>query len=295
MVSVNELIDDRYRLTRVLGEGGMGAVYEANDIITNQKVAIKFLKPEVAKEEVNLIRFRREAKAMATLSHDNIVSVLNIGTYNELPYMVNELINGKTLDEELDTRTKFTFTEALDILDQLCLAVFIAHNNGVIHRDIKPSNIYITPHGVVKLGDFGIAISSRGKRITQNSSIVGTSHYLAPEICNGQAATAQSDIYALGITFFQLITGRLPFDGENNIAIAVKQIKEKFPRIKNYISNCPKTIEKIIYKCTQKKPKNRYRSVEELRKEIITLKVNPKLIKPRYSIWVKWFGFAKDE
>ena len=186
MINIGDLIDERYRLITLLGEGGMGAVYEALDIITRRRVAIKFLKPEVAKDRDNLLRFEREARAMATLSHQNIVSVLNVGSYQGLPYMINELVTGKTLDQELESRTKFTYLEAIDILEQLCTAVRTAHHKNVIHRDIKPSNIYISSDGIVKLGDFGIAEFSHQKNLTKNSNILGSAHYLAPEICQGK-------------------------------------------------------------------------------------------------------------
>lgn len=295
MINVGDLIDDRYRLVAILGEGGMGAVYEALDIITRRRVAIKFLKPEVAKDKENLARFEREARAMATLSHQNIVSVLNVGSYQGLPYMINELVTGKTLEQELDNRTKFTYLEAIDILDQLCTAVKTAHHKNVIHRDVKPSNIYISSDGIVKLGDFGIAEFSHTKKLTQDSSILGSAHYLAPEICQGKKATSQSDIYALGITLFQLVTGRIPFDGETIIDVAIKQIKEPLPSPRKYIHSFPKTLEKIIRKATKKRPKDRYLTVDDLQKDLAHLKTNPQLLRPRLSIWVRWFGFADEE
>ncbi len=294
MINIGDLIDERYRLITLLGEGGMGAVYEALDIITRRRVAIKFLKPEVAKDRENLARFEREARAMATLAHQNIVSVLNIGTYQSLPYMINELVPGKTLDEELESRTKFTYLEAIDIVDQLCTALKTAHAKNVIHRDVKPSNIYISSDGIVKLGDFGIAEFSHAQKLTQNSSILGSAHYLAPEICQGKKATFQSDIYALGITLFQLVTGRVPFDGESIVDVAIKQIKEPLPSPRRFVHSFPKSLEKVIRKATKKRPKDRYLDVEALKRDLAMLKKNDKLLKPRQSIWVRWFGFADE-
>jgi serine/threonine-protein kinase len=294
VINIGDLIDERYRLITLLGEGGMGAVYEALDIITRRRVAIKFLKPEVAKDRDNLLRFEREARAMATLSHQNIVSVLNVGSYQGLPYMINELVTGKTLDQELESRTKFTYLEAIDILEQLCTAVRTAHHKNVIHRDVKPSNIYISSDGIVKLGDFGIAEFSHQKNLTKNSNILGSAHYLAPEICQGKKATFQSDIYALGITLFQLVTGRIPFDGETIVDVAIKQIKEPLPSPRKYIHSFPKALESVIRKATKKRPKDRYLTIEDLQKDLNHLKKNPKLLKPRLSIWVRWFGFADE-
>lgn len=295
MIRIGDLIDNRYRIVSLLGEGGMGTVYEAVDIITKRNVALKFLKANVARDKVNLARFEIEAKATATLNHPNIVRVISVGKYENLPYMVNELIVGNNLEDELQTRGRYTFLEAADIIDQLCNAVSLAHKNGVIHRDIKPSNIYITKEGLVKLGDFGIARYSDSKRVTSNTNIVGSAHYLAPEVCRGGEASPRSDIYALGINFFELITGHVPFDGDSNVAIAVKQIKEKFPSPRKYVKNTPKAIEKIIKKCCKKNPRERYPDVESLQQDILQLKTNPKLLRPRQSIWVRWFGFVTED
>lgn len=296
MISIGDQIDERYRLIALLGEGGMGAVYEALDTITKRRVAIKFLKPEVAKDRDNLARFEHEARAMATLSNQNVVSILNVGKTQELHYMVTELVTGKTLDQELDSRTRFTYLEAIDILDQLCLAVKLAHSRNVIHRDIKPSNIYISSDGVVKLGDFGIAElnQSAARKVSQDSSILGSAHYLAPEICQGEKASFQSDIYSLGITLYQLVTGRLPFDGETVVDVAIKQIKDPLPSPRKYINSFPKALEKIIQKAVKKRPKDRYKTVDELQKALHNLKENSHLLKPRESIWVRWFGFANE-
>ncbi len=295
MIRIGDLIDNRYRVLSLLGEGGMGTVYEAVDIITKRNVALKFLKSSVAQDKVNLARFEIEAKATATLNHPNIVRVISLGKYEGLPYMVNELVVGQNLEDELINRGRYTFLEALDIIDQLCNAVGLAHQHGVIHRDIKPSNIYITKEGLVKLGDFGIARYSDSKRVTSNTSIVGSAHYLAPEVCKGGESTPRSDIYALGINLFELITGRVPFDGESNVAIAVKQIKEKFPSPRKYIKNTPKALEAIILKCVKKNPRDRYEDVAALQTDILKLKNNPKALRPRQSIWVRWFGFAAEE
>lgn len=295
MIRIGDLIDNRYRVVSLLGEGGMGTVYEAVDIITKKNVALKFLKATVAQDKVNLARFEIEAKATASLNHPNIVRVISVGKYENLPYMVNELVVGQNLEDELIARGRYTFLEALDIIDQLCNAVGLAHHHGVIHRDIKPSNIYITREGLVKLGDFGIARYSDSKRVTSNTSIVGSAHYLAPEVCKGGESTPRSDIYALGINLFEFITGHIPFDGESNVAIAVKQIKEKFPSPRKYIKNTPKALEAIILKCVKKNPRDRYDSVEALQADIAKLKGNPKALKPRQSIWVKWFGFASED
>ncbi|HZJ89416.1 MAG TPA: protein kinase [Bacilli bacterium] len=295
MIRIGDLIDNRYRILSVLGEGGMGSVFEAIDIITKRNVALKFLKATVAKDKVNLARFEIEARATAMLNHPNIVRVISVGKYNNLPYMVNELIVGKNLEEELDERGKYTYLEAIDIVEQLCSAVSVAHQNGIIHRDIKPSNVYITRDGLIKLGDFGIARYQDSKRVTSNTNIVGSAHYLAPEVCEGGEASERSDIYALGINLFQLVTGRVPFDGDSNVTIAIKQVREKFPKPRKFIKTFPVELERIILKTVRKKPRERYQTVDELKEDLVKLKENPALLEPRQSIWVRWFGFAVDE
>ncbi|MGI6644390.1 MAG: serine/threonine-protein kinase [Bacilli bacterium] len=295
MINQGTVIDKRYRIEDVIGEGGMGLVYSAYDKFIDERVAIKFLKVASA-NSINVKRFENEARAMAALNHQNIISILNIGQYEDRPYMVTELIHGNTLDVELETRIKFTYIEALDIMDQLCQAIIVTHDAGVIHADIKPSNIYIMADGTIKLGDFGIAASiEQSTSDKQSETIIGSTQYLAPEVCLGHPNTVQSDIYSLCVTFFQLITGRVPFDGRNNLEIATKQVKEPFPSIKKYISSVPPKLEKVIYKGVKKNPAKRYKSVKELHEKIIMLKENPKYLKPHYSIWVRWFGFATDD
>ena len=231
-MKINDVIDDRYKILKVLGEGGMAIVYLANDIITNKEVAVKIIKEETMKNPLNLTRFEREARAAASLNHQNIVKVITLGTFEGRPYMVNEFIKGKTLRETLNVRGKFSFLEACDIMYQLCSAVWFAHQHGVIHRDIKPQNVFITVDGTVKLGDFGIATFQNSSHVTRSEVVVGSVHYLAPEISQGNQATPQSDIYSLGITFFELITGRVPFDDESAVTVALKHIKEKFPSVR---------------------------------------------------------------
>lgn len=212
---LQEIIDERYKIKSLLGEGGMAEVYLAEDLITRKEVAVKIIKEDTMKNPVNLTRFEREARAAASLNHQNIVRVINIGTYEGKPYMVNELIKGQTLRNVLNVRGKFSVLEACDIMYQLCSAVIHAHQHGVIHRDIKPQNVYITGDSTVKLGDFGIATFQNASKVTRSEVVVGSVHYLAPEISQGNPASVKSDIYALGITFFELLTGKVPFDDES--------------------------------------------------------------------------------
>ena len=289
MININDVIQDRYRIKQVLGEGGMAIVYLAYDLISKKDVAIKIIKPETMKNPINLTRFEREARAAASLNHQNVVRVINLGTFEGRPFMVNEFIKGQTLKDLLSKRGKFTFLEASDIMYQLCSAVLHAHQHGVIHRDIKPENVFITKDGTIKLGDFGIAtFQDLNSRVTKSEVVVGSVHYLAPELSQGAPASVQSDIYALGITFFELITGRVPFDDESPVTVALKHIKEKFPSPRKYNSKTPIIIEKIILKACAKSPSDRYKDVFEMRKDIDRILREPTLIKKR-SFWQKLF------
>lgn len=288
-MKIGQIIEDRYKITGLLGEGGMAQVYKAKDLITDKDIAIKIIKEETMKNPLNLTRFEREARAAASLKHQNIVQVYNLGTFENRPYMVTELIQGKTLKDSLNLRGKFSFLEACDIMYQLCSAVYYAHQHGVIHRDIKPQNVFITPDGTIKLGDFGIATFQNSAHITRSDVVVGSVHYLAPEISKGNPASTQSDIYSLGITFFELITGRVPFDDESAVTVALKHIKDKFPSIKKFNPKTPALIEKIIYKACAKSPYDRYRSALDMRKDIERILQNPDLIKEKQTFWSKLF------
>lgn len=279
----NEIIDDRYKIVETAGAGGMAIVYKAHDLIMDRDVAIKIMRADTASSKINLSRFEREARSAASFNHPNIVKVVNVGFSNGLPYMVNEYIDGRNLRQVLDIRGKFSFMEACDIMYQLCSAVTYAHNHEVIHRDIKPQNIFLTSNGTIKLGDFGIAIFQNASHVTKTATIVGSAHYLAPELFNGSLATTRSDIYAMGITFFELITGRVPFDGGNNIQVASMHVHNKFPSLKKFNPKTPDCIEAIIHKACQKNPNDRYVSSDMMRKDIEKILKNPSLLEKKTS------------
>ncbi len=287
-MNINDLIDDRYRIERKIGEGGMSVVYGATDIITKKPVAIKIIKGDMMGNPINLSRFEREARAAASLSHPNIVRVINLGTYEGRPYMANEYINGQNLRDILDKRS-IGFLEACDIMYQLTSAVAHAHEHSVIHRDIKPQNVYLTADGTIKLGDFGIATFENSARLTRSETIIGSVHYLAPEISRGQQASYQSDIYSLGVTFFELITRRVPFEDDTPVSVAIRHIKDKFPSPRKYIPSTPKEIERIILKACKKNPQERYKTVKDMRKDIERILRNPDLIKEKKSLFSRLF------
>ena len=289
-LKIGSLVDGRYHITARIGHGGMAEVYEGHDIINKKMVAIKLIREDVMNNPVNLARFQNEASIAASLNHENIVQVYNHGTINGIPYIANEYIKGQTLKEVLDFRSSLPMGEAIDIMLQLAAALNYAHKHGIVHRDVKPDNIYLMGDGTIKLGDFGIA-QSNAKFSNENNEIVGSVYYLAPEITTGKAATPQSDIYAAGVTFFELITGHAPFIKENPLDIAIAHVKEKFPSPKKYLPNCPKELERIIFKCVRKNPNERYQDANELYADLKALKENPNSFKEKKSLIARIFGF----
>ena len=290
-LKIGSLVDNRYRVTARIGHGGMAEVYEGNDIIGKKTVAIKLIRKDVMENPVNLIRFKNEATIAASLNHPNIVKVYNHGTVDGVPYIANEFIKGQNLKQVLDFRSSVPIEEAVDYMIQLASALDYAHSHGIVHRDVKPDNLYVMGDGTIKLGDFGIAQTDATSQITsKDSEIVGSVHYLAPEITSGKPATGQSDIYSAGVTFFELITGHVPYIKNSAIDIAVSHVKEKFPSPKKYLPNCPKEIERIIFKCVKKNPKERYATAKELHDDLVALKGEIGL-KEKKSFFRRLFGF----
>lgn len=291
MEQKDTLIGDRYKIESTLGEGGMAIVYKAKDIITDRDVAIKMIKDDAMKNPINVKRFDREARATASFNYPNIVSVLNVGIYQSHPYIVNEYIHGKTLRQVLDQRGRLSPQEALDAMNQLSSAVLYAHRHGIIHRDIKPQNIYITADGTIKLADFGIATFMNSSHITRSETVIGSVQYMAPEISQGDQGSPQSDIYAMGITFFELMTGFVPYDAENPVKIALMHINQKFPNIKKFNSECPNSICQIIYKCCKKSPLDRYKTVYDLKEDIQKAITNPEVTTTKKNIFSRIKSF----
>ena len=291
-VKIGSLIDGRYRITARVGHGGMAEVYEANDIINKHTVAIKLIREDVMQNPINLRRFENEATIAASLNHPNIVKVYNHGTVEGKPYIANEFIKGQNLKDTLDFRGSLSIEEAIDYMLQLSSALYYAHQHSIVHRDVKPDNLYMMSDGTIKLGDFGIAQMENAETISMNNKeIVGSVHYLAPEITRGFPASAQSDIYAAGVTFFELLTGHVPYSRNNAVDVAVAHVNERFPSIRKYLPDCPKEIEKIINKCVRKNPKGRYQTAKQLYDDLLAIKNNPLLLKEKKSFFAKLFGF----
>ncbi len=268
MLSNGQIIGGRYEIVKSIGEGGMANVYLANDKILDRKVAIKVLRGDLANDEKFIRRFQREAQSVANLSHPNIVEVYDVEEEEGQHYIVMEYIEGKTLKQLLQKRGSLTLSEVIDIMLQLTDGLAHAHDAYIIHRDIKPQNIMIQDDGLVKITDFGIAMALNATQLTQTNSVMGSVHYLPPEQANGKSSTIKSDIYSLGILMYELITGSVPFKGDNAVEIALKHLKEKIPSIRRQNPTIPQSVENIVLRATAKNPKNRYDSVKDMNRDL---------------------------
>ena len=281
MITKGQKINDRYEIIQTIGEGGMANVYLARDVIIDRLVAIKVLRGDLAGDEKFVRRFQREALAASSLDHHNIVEMYDVGEDNGMYYIVMEYIQGKTLKQLIKKRGALTLSECIDIMLQLTEGVNIAHSSYIIHRDLKPQNIMIQDNGEIKITDFGIAMALNNTQLTQTNSVMGSVHYLPPEQASGKGATVKSDIYSMGIMFFELLTGNLPFKGENAVEIAFKQIKDDMPSIREINPSIPQSVENIILKATAKNPKNRYNDAKEMHDDIATCLNEDRINEPR--------------
>ncbi len=274
MVVKGQMINERYQIIRLIGEGGMANVYLAHDIILDRMVAVKILRGDLADDEKFVRRFQREAIAASSLTHPNIVGMYDVGEDNGDYFIVMEYIDGKTLKSLIKKRGALTLPEVMDIMLQLLDGVKCAHDSYIIHRDIKPQNVLILDDGTVKITDFGIATALNNNELTQTNSVMGSVHYLPPEQANGKNSTVKSDIYSLGILMYELLTGKLPFKGDNAVEIAIKQMREEIPSVCLFNPEIPQSIENVILKACAKNPKNRYDSVAEMQEDLKTA-LNP--------------------
>lgn len=258
------LLSDRYRIKRTIGGGGMANVYLARDLILNRDVAIKVLRWEYANDPEFIERFDREAQAATSLSHPNIVNIYDVGEEDHILYMVMEYIDGLTLKEYIMQNGPLPVEEAIKIMKQLTNAISHAHANGLIHRDIKPQNVLMDKQGNVKVTDFGIALALSATALTQTNSVLGSVHYLSPEQARGGVATKKSDIYSLGIVFYELLTGELPFSGQTPVSIALKHLQDETPSVRTLNTAIPQSVENIVLQATAKDPFHRFESVFEM-------------------------------
>ena len=270
MIMKGQKISDRYQIIKSIGEGGMANVYLAYDTILDRNVAVKVLRGDLANDEKFVRRFQREALSASSLSNHNIVEVYDVGEDSGEYYIVMEYVEGKHLKNLLKKRGKLTVAEVIDIVLQVTNGLSVAHDSYIIHRDIKPQNILILENGLIKITDFGIAVAMNATQLTQTNSVMGSVHYLPPEQASGKGATLQSDIYSIGILMYELLTGKLPFKGDNAVEIALKHLKEPMPSIREELPDIPQSVENIILKATAKNPKNRYADAREMHEDLKT-------------------------
>ncbi len=254
-------IANRYEIIKEIGKGGMANVYLALDTYLNREVAIKVLKGDMANDPVSLERFKREANASTKLSHPNAVDVYDVGDDGHMHYIVMEYVKGHTLKELIKRRGALPAKEAVWIMKQLSSALLEAHKNGIIHRDIKSQNVLIKDDGTVKLADFGIAVIHNAMQITSKGNVLGSVHYLAPELAKGGSASMQSDIYSLGIVFYELLTGDVPYKAETPVQVALAHVRNNVPYVRKFNPEIPQAVENIVIKATARSLKDRYQNV----------------------------------
>lgn len=262
MLREGMIVGERYEIISRIGSGGMADVYKAKDHKLNRLVAVKVMKAEFSEDKNFIAKFRKEAQAAAGLAHPNVVNVYDVGEDKGIYYIVMELVQGITLKDYITRKGKLTVREATSIAIQVSLGLEAAHKSNIIHRDVKPQNIIISTDGKVKLSDFGIARAASSNTISSN--VMGSVHYSSPEQVRGGYSDAKSDIYSLGITMYEMVTGRVPFDGDTTVAIAIKHLQEEMESPRKYVQELPYSLEQIIFKCTQKSVDRRYNSMTEV-------------------------------
>ncbi|MDE6005081.1 MAG: Stk1 family PASTA domain-containing Ser/Thr kinase [Oscillospiraceae bacterium] len=275
---IGRKLDGRYEITELIGVGGMADVYKATDMIDNKTVAVKILKREYAENEEFLRRFRNESKMIASLSHPNVVKVYDVGFSNKLQFIVMEYINGITLKEYIENEEVLTWQDSVHFVIQVLRALQHAHDKGIVHRDIKPQNIMMFEDGTIKVMDFGIAKSAREQAFTATDQTIGTVHYISPEQARGDQTDEKSDIYSVGVMFYEMLTGRKPFDSDKPVTIAVMHMKNMPKRPRAINPDIPAGLEEIILRAMEKDPENRYQTASDMIKDIESFKSNPSMV-----------------
>ena len=286
------MIQGRYKVIKHIGQGGMADVFVAKDTILNREVAVKVLRGELSSDPVSVLRFKREANASTSLSHPNIVDIYDVGEYKGHHYIVMEFVKGQTLKQLINQRGALIKEEAVDIMKQLVSATIEAHNRGIIHRDIKPQNVLIKNDGTIKVVDFGIALAQDALQLTQSDSIMGSVHYLAPELAKGEQATNQSDIYSLGIVFYELLLGDVPFKADQAVQVALMHMRNELPSVRETNPAIPQSLENIIIRATAKNKGFRYKKAEDMLEDLKTC-LRPDRLNERKNVFS--FDFEGDK
>ena len=262
------ILAGRYRLTEQIGMGGMAIVYRAVDLRTGHNVAVKVLRPEFNEDIEFISRFQREAEAASKMTHHNIVNLLDVGMDNENRYLVMEYVQGKTLKEVIQERGKLTAPLACQITIRILSALEHAHRNGIVHRDIKPQNILVHADGHIKVADFGIARIADSSTLTRGDNVMGSVHYFSPEQARGESAQATSDIYSTGVVLYEMLTGRVPFDGDNPVAVAMQHLHATPPPIQSIAPDVPQAVSRVCMKAMEKNPSARYQSARDMASDL---------------------------
>ena len=265
MIQIGKIFAGRYRIIKQIGRGGMADVYLAKDLILDgEEVAVKVLRTNYQTDPIAVARFQREARAMADLDHPHIVRITDIGEEDGQQYLAMEYVAGLDLKRYIKEHHPLSNEEAVRIMGQILLAMRLAHTRGIVHRDLKPQNILLTPDGTAKVTDFGIAVAFAETSLTQTNSMLGSVHYLSPEQARGSKATVQSDIYAMGIIFYEMLTGHIPYDGDSAVTIALQHFQKPLPSVIDENPSVPQALENVVIKATAKKLTDRYQSVAEM-------------------------------
>ena len=265
MIQIGKIFAGRYRIIKQIGRGGMADVYLAKDLILDgEEVAVKVLRTNYQTDPIAVARFQREARAMADLDHPHIVRITDIGEEDGQQYLAMEYVAGLDLKRYIKEHYPLSNEEAVRIMGQILLAMRLAHTRGIVHRDLKPQNILLTPDGTAKVTDFGIAVAFAETSLTQTNSMLGSVHYLSPEQARGSKATVQSDIYAMGIIFYEMLTGHIPYDGDSAVTIALQHFQKPLPSVIDENPSVPQALENVVIKATAKKLTDRYKSVAEM-------------------------------
>lgn len=272
---IGSILGNRYELLEKIGEGGMAIVYKAKCNILNRYVAIKILKPEYSNNADFMDKFKREALATASFSHNNIVGIYDVGYENNINYIVMEYVKGKTLKEYIKENAPLNTNTTLKISIQIAKALECAHKNGIIHRDIKPHNILITEDDVIKVTDFGIAKATSADTITHTNKVIGSAHYFSPEQAKGKIVDNRTDIYSFGIVMYEMVTGKVPFDGDSAVAVALKHIQDPLIAPKTIVPSIPEGLNNLILKATQKEPIKRYNNITAMLVDLIRIQNDP--------------------
>ncbi|WP_438838190.1 Stk1 family PASTA domain-containing Ser/Thr kinase [Streptococcus pluranimalium] len=271
MIQIGKLFAGRYRILKSIGRGGMADVYLAHDLILdNEEVAIKVLRTNYQTDQIAVARFQREARAMAELNHPNIVAIRDIGEEDGQQFLAMEYVNGPDLKKYIQDHAPLSNTETVRIMSEVLSAMQLAHQKGIVHRDLKPQNVLLTKDGVAKVTDFGIAVAFAETSLTQTNSMLGSVHYLSPEQARGSKATIQSDIYAMGIMLFEMLTCHIPFDGDSAVTIALQHFQKPLPSIIFENRNVPQALENVVIKATAKKLGDRYVSTTDMYQDLGT-------------------------